>query len=124
MAYQFERDYGRWPEQITPFLGGTIRDKAGTAIPQSALTTVRLWVYDVKTRQMVPGYSGVDIKSSVGPTGGSAGVLNHPVAPSGIVLQRGGGEEEKHITVRWTYNGGASEGMYRWKVTVVRDPVL
>jgi hypothetical protein len=119
MATPFEKDFGRVLEGASVRLGGTLRDAAGDAVSALTLDTVKLWVYDRKTRQVQGGFNGTDIKASVD----TNGALAHLLPASALVLVRNGGEEEKVLLVRWTYNGGSDSGAFRFLVTVVQDPL-
>jgi hypothetical protein len=114
----FQQHVGEIPEASTVLLGGTLEAPDGTALAGSGLTTCTLTVYDPRTGDVVAGFDGLDIKASVD----GSGVLARSVPIAATVVGVAGRRVERVFLVRWTYNGGADGGWFRWIATVVLDP--
>lgn len=117
MSYEFQQNVGEIPESSTLRLGGTIKDDAGVVIDGATLSTCTLSVYDTHTGTVVPGYDGINIKSSVN----GSGVLSHRLAMAALAVASAKKRYQRTILVRFTYNSGLDGGWFRWLVTVIPE---
>jgi hypothetical protein len=91
----------------------TLRDEAGTVISSTAMTTLVLTLYDVKTQAIVNGVAAVDVKNTRGCT----------LSPGGVFLLKLGSTDTAMLNPVHGYEVRRALVQYQWAAGAKSDAV-
>lgn len=109
-------------ENTTAFITGTIHNENKVGIPAAQLTTLKLWVYDKRSKAIINSLEDIDILNANNVTldvDGVDGNLELELTPDDMPMVNENRRVEAHIAqFKWTYASGTKAGAHEVEFNV------